>query len=56
MVDKLMIEDTDSVVKFSPFEYQLKFKTTGYGYIIYDKYYLKYIHKIKHNKRWIFIQ
>ena len=30
LVDKLMIEDTD-IVKFGPFEYKLKFKTTRYG-------------------------
>ena len=30
MVDKLMIEDADSFVKFSPCEYQLNLKTTQY--------------------------
>ena len=36
-VDELMNEDTDFFFKkFSNFEYQLNFKTTRYGYIIWQ--------------------
>ena len=34
MLDKLMIEDTESFVKFSPCEYKLNYKTTRYRYIL----------------------
>ena len=37
MVDKLMIEDTDSFVKFSPCEYQLNLKQHDIAKF-YDKY------------------
>ena len=34
MLDKLIIEDTDPFVKFSPLEYQLNIKTTQYIHIV----------------------